>query len=246
MRLLVFLILFALPSASFGAEDSLLRYRVSLKASSSESDYVNTVVPAYISSGRDADLDTLQCPIPREDRVRNFTGIQCVWSSIETLGRWAGEERLFDPPLTSRRQCKSYAGPGSASGVLNSLGVRFEQTYGDRERGLAMIRRAMKEGRGALFDVPGHAMVIVHFDEEGDRVCWVDNSDNTLKAQTSTLERFMKRWGSWVLVVYAEEDIVPHKAYRRHIPVFSEGDPLPFAAGNFVPVPTYIGSNGSQ
>jgi hypothetical protein len=244
MRALLFLFLLTLPTSSLRAEDSLLRYRVSVKVSASESDYVNTVVPAYISSGRDADLKTLQCPIPREDRVRNFTGIQCVWSSIETLGRWAGDERLFDPPLTSRKQCKSYAGPGSAAGVLNSLGVRFEQTYGDRERGLSMIRRATKEGRGALFDVPGHAMVIVHFDEEEDRVCWVDNSDNTLKAQTSTVDRFMKRWGSWVLVVYAEEDIVPYKAYRMHIPVFSEEDSLLSPVGEFVPVPTYIGSNG--
>lgn len=239
MRTLIFLAAIVAPLAAL-SEDSLLRYKVSVRDSASESDHINTVVPAYISSGRDADVATLQCPIPREDRVGNYTGIQCVWSSIETLGRWAGEERLYDPPLTSRKQCKSYSGPGLSASVLNSLDIKFEQTWGDKKRGLELIRKAMREGRGALFDVPGHAMVIVHFDEEGDRVCWVDNSDNTLKAQTSTVERFMKRWGSWVLVVYAEEDIAPWKAYRMHIPVFGVEDPLFVPQGNFIPLPTYI------
>lgn len=240
MRLWWIALLVLLSSAAAGQDDSLLRYKVSLTASASESDHVNTVVPAYVSSGRDADLDTLQCPIPRGDRVRNYTGVQCVWSSIETLGRWAGERRLVEPALTSRGKCKSYSGPALSASVLNSLGVRFRQTYGDKKKGLELIREAMSEGRGALFDVPGHAMVLVHFSEREDRVCWVDNSDNTLKAQTSTVEGFMKRWGSWVLVVYAEDDIVPYRSYMRQIPVFDAEALSPAVPGNFVPVPAYI------
>lgn len=239
MKVFVFIVVFIAPLVA-RSEDSLLRYRASLNASTSEADHINTVVPAYISSGTDADLDSLQCPIPRYDRVRNYTGTQCVWSSIETLGRWAGEDKLFDPPLTSRKQCKSYSGPGLSASVLNALEVRFEQTYGDRKRGLEMIRRAMQEGRGALFDVPGHAMVIVHFDEEGDRVCWIDNSDNTLKVQTSTMKSFIKRWGSWVLVIYADEDIVHWKAHRMHIPVFGVEESSFIPQRNFIPLPTYI------
>lgn len=241
MKAWIFALFVIFSSCAFGQDDSILRYKVSLKASSAESDHVNTVVPAYISSGADADVETLQCPIPRGDRVKNYTGVQCVWSSIETLGRWAGEERLVHPPLTSRRECKSYSGPGLSASVLNSLGVRFRQTYGDKQKGLQMIREAMAEGRGALFDVPGHAMVIVHFSEKEDRVCWVDNSDSTLKAQTSTVERFMKRWGSWVLVVYAEEDIVPYRTYMRHMPVFDVCSPDAVLPANFVPSPDYIG-----
>lgn len=240
MRLACLLVFALLCSSAAGEQDSILRYQVSLKASATDRDHINTVVPAYISSGSDADLETLQCPIPRADRVRNYTGIQCVWSSIETLGRWSGERRLIEPPLTSRRECKSYSGPGLSASVLKSIGVRFRQTYGNKQEGLQLIREAMAEGRGALFDVPGHAMVIVHFSEEEDRVCWIDNSDNTLKAQTSTVDRFMKRWGSWVLVVYAEEDIVPYRVYRRNIPIFDAGDPDGFLPANFVPVPAYI------
>lgn len=241
MRNWIAFLLVLLCCSAFGQEDSILRYKVSLEASPAEGDHVNTVVPAYISSGSDADLNTLQCPIPKGDRVKNYTGIQCVWSSIETLGRWAGEGKLVNPPLTSRRECKSYSGPGLSASVLNSLGVRFRQNYGDKQKGLQMIREAMAEGRGALFDVPGHAMVIVHFSEREDRVCWIDNSDNTLKAQTSTVERFMKRWGSWVLVVYAEDDIVPYRTYMRHIPIFDAVRPEAVLPLNFVPAPAYIG-----
>lgn len=240
MRLWVLLAIALFHSTAFCQEDSILRYKASLTASPKEADHVNTVVPAYISSGSDAPLEALQCPIPRSDRVRNYTGVQCVWSSIETLGRWAGETKLTDPPLTSRKECKSYSGPGLSESVLNSLGVKFEQTYGDKKKGLKMIRKAMEEGRGALFDVPGHAMVIVHFDEKEDRVCWIDNSDDSLKAQTSTVEKFMKRWGSWVLVVHAEEDIVTYKAYRRFIPILDAQNPKVVLPANFVPVPAYI------
>lgn len=204
-------------------EDPIMRYRVSLKDSSDDVDHINTVVPTYISSGKDAELHTVQCPIPKSERVRNYTGIQCVWSSIETLGRWSKEEKLFNPPLTSRPQCKSYSGPSLSSSVLNSIGVTFKQTYGDRKKGLSMIKDAMAEGRGALFDVPGHAMVLVHFSEKEDRVCWVDNSDSTLKIQTSSVDKFMKRWGSWVLVIYATDDIVPYRSYVMHMPIVDFG-----------------------
>lgn len=237
MKRLTLMFAFLCGIVSAQESDPILRYKVSASDSALESNHVNTIVPAYISSGKDASLESLQCPIPKSDRVKNFTGVQCVWSSIETLGRWAEDERLTKPPLTSRPQCKSYSGPGSAAKVLNSLGVRFEQTYGSKEKGLVLIRRAMEEGRGALFDVPGHAMVIVHFSEQDDKVCWVDNSDSTLKAQTSTVDRFMDRWGSWVLVVYSDPDIVPWKSYRRSIPVVDAVAPFSRLEGNFVPFP---------
>ena len=236
-NLLIFVALLLPVFARAEDNDSLLRYRASLKASSLESDHVNVMVPAYVASGKDAPVETLQCPIPKGDRVKNYTGVQCVWSSIETLGRWAEESRLVDPPLTSRPQCKSYSSPGRSAAVLNSLGVGFRQTYGDKKKGLAMIRGAMEEGRGVLFDVPGHAMVLVHFSEAEDRVCWIDNSDSGLKVQTSTVSKFMGRWGSWVLVVHANDDIAPFKAYRLHIPIVEASPPFARIGGNFMPFP---------
>lgn len=157
------------------------------------------------------DLDTIQCPIPKSDRVPNYTGIQCVFSSIEMLGRWAEEPKLMDPPITSRSNCKSYSDPYRAGAILKELNVKFEQTNGNREAGIKLIKKAMAEGRGCLWDVPGHAMVLVHYDEEKDRVCWVNNSDPSLKIQTTDIAGFKKRWSSWVLVIYADNDIIPYK-----------------------------------
>lgn len=212
-----FLILVLLLAGFAQAEETLVRYREASKVSLNEADYVNTFIPTYEYDGPDAEED-LQCPIPKEDRVRNHTGIQCVYSSIEALGRWAEEPKLVDPPLTSRPECKSYSSPNQAAKVLNRLNVRFAQTYGNKERGRELIRHAMRTGRGCLWDVPGHAMILVHYDEEGDRVCWVDNSDRSLKVQQTTIDKFDRRWGSWILVVYADKDVVPEKTRHYNFP----------------------------
>ena len=184
-----------------------------------------------------------------KDRVANFTGIQCVWSSIEAIGRWAEEPKLTNPPLTSLRDCKSYSGPSSAASKLRELGVKFEQTYGDKEAGMAMMKKAMDEGRGCLFGVPGHAMVLVHYDAEADVVKWFDNSDDSLKIQTMTVNRFMQRWsgnGYWVLVVYADKDIVPQKIgmIRGGVNVFPIFDPKRPSTGfpkDYVPFKVLFG-----
>ena len=99
----------------------------------------NTFVEEYESSAADIPLESLQCPIPMQDRVKNYTGIQCVYSSIEMLGRWAQEPRLTNPPITDRPECKGYSSPGRAAEILSKLGVKFEQTYGDREKGRILL-----------------------------------------------------------------------------------------------------------
>lgn len=201
--------------------------------------YRTTYQEDFDSKGIEPELDSLQCPIPMEDRVRNYTGIQCVFSSIEMLGRWAEEPKLTDPPITSRSNCKSYSGPSDAARKLRALGVKFEQTYQDRKAGIDMIKKAMEEGRGCLFDVPGHAMVLVHYSEEEDRVCWVNNSDRTLKVQEMTVSRFKQRWGSWVLIIYADEDVIPTKLGRGlwGIPIIDWMFPNREYPRDYVPIP---------
>lgn len=173
--------------------------------------YTTTYVEPYTYGGEEPPLETLQCPIPMEDRVRNHTGIQCVYSSTEMLGRWAEEPKLTNPPLTSRSDCKGYSGPSRLASILRKLNVRFEQSYGNKTEGIELIKKAMNEGRGCLFGVPGHAMVLVHYDESEDRVCWVDNSDRSLKVQTMTVSRFRQRWDTWVCIIYADNDVIPYK-----------------------------------
>jgi hypothetical protein len=69
----------------------------------------------------------------------------------------------------------------------------------------------VKERRGVLLGVPGHAMVLVHYDEEKGIVKYINNSDDELKVRTWTMEEFNKRWDGWICIVYADNDIIPFK-----------------------------------
>lgn len=156
----------------------------------------------------DEDLKDVMVPIPMKDRVFNKTGIQCVWCSLETIGRYAEEKKLID--LTELPDCKSYSGPSSAARKLKQLGVKFEQTTNKSDRSL-LIRSVVKERRGCLFGIPGHAMTLVHYDETKGVVKYINNSDRTLAVRTWTMAEFNRRWEGWICVIYAENDIIPQK-----------------------------------
>jgi hypothetical protein len=155
------------------------------------------------------------------------------------LGRWAEEPKLINPPLTSRSDCKGYSGPSAAAAKLKKYGVRFEQEYRNREKGIALIKKAMREHRGCLWGVPGHAMVIIHYDEEANEVKYVDNSDSRLKVQTITISRFKSRWDSWVLVIYADNDLFPDKVnpLARRIPIKDRNNPQGTYPKDYIPLP---------
>lgn len=161
----------------------------------------------YTSNEKDA--ENIQCPIPHQNRVPNYTSIQCVWSTIETLARWGEYKELVEPPLTSRSECKSYASPGSVARVLNKLNIRYEQVSDDRQAGIALIKKAMRENRGCLFNIPGHAMTLVHYDEA--KVCFIDNSDRTLAVRTVSQDKFNNMWETWVLVIYPNNNAIANK-----------------------------------
>ncbi len=214
-----------------------------LQASLPDGEFLTKFTPAYVSTDTPADenLQNVNCPIPMQDRVKNHTGSQCVWSSIEMLGRWAEEPKLTNPPLTSRGKCRTYSSPSLAARVLTELNVKFEQTYRDRAAGVAMIKKAMAQGRGCLFDVPGHAMVLIHYDEAKDVAKYIDNSDYSLRIHTTTINGFNRRWGSWILVIYADNDIIPVKLNRslwsRKLPIFDRNNPQRRYPKDYVPIP---------
>ena len=179
-------------------------------------EFINSKNKIYFSINNNENLDYIQCPIPMKDRVLNKTEIQCVWASIEMLGRWAEEEKLTNPPLTSRNDCKSFATPSSVEKKLNQLNIKYVQTYRNKTKGIELIRMAMKEKRGCLWSVPGHAMVIVHFDEEKNIFKWVDNSDLNLNIQTSDIAFFERNWESWVLVIYGDYSKIENKINKNY------------------------------
>ena len=182
--------------------------------SDQECQYPNPSLPiqinpvAFYEGEEDEDLSNVMVPIPMKDRVYNKTGIQCVWCSLETCGRYAEEKKLIG--LTDQADCKSYASPSSAATKLKKLNVKYEQTTSKSDRSL-IIKSVVEEKRGCLFAVPGHAMTLVHYDEKKGIVKYINNSDKTLKIRTWTMEEFNKRWDGWICVIYADNDIIPQK-----------------------------------
>jgi hypothetical protein len=208
----------------------------------SDSCYRTTYIQEYDTGNpEDNELEDVQCPIPMDCRVRNYTGIQCVFSSLECLARWAEIEELLKPePLTSRHDCKSYSGPIDAAKKLSKYGVRFENEYQNKEKALVLLKKAMADGRGALMDVPGHAIVICHYDEKSNIVKIIDNSDRGLRVQTWSMDKFKRLWGGWVLVIYGEKDVFPHKAKKvlpNEIPIIDRNKPQGNYPKNYIPIP---------
>lgn len=175
---------------------------------------VNTNPIVSFEGSVDDDLLDVMVPVPMKDRVFNKTGIQCVWASTELLGRYAEEPKLIN--LTSDPDCKSYATPSSFHRKMKQLGVRYETTTDPKDRSL-IIKGVVKEKRGVLFCVPGHAMVLVHYDEKKGIVKYINNSDRTLAIRSWTMAEFNKRFDGWVSIIYADHDIIPQK-YAPKIP----------------------------
>lgn len=182
---------------------------------------VNNPVASY-EGYVDEDLTEVMVPIPMKDRVYNKTGIQCVWASTECIGRYAEEPKLVN--LTNYEDCKSYASPSSLAAKLKKLNVKFEQTTSRSDRSL-IIKSIVKERRGCLFAVPGHAMTLVHYDETKGIVKYINNSDISLKIRTWTMKEFNQRWDGWICAIYADNDIVSRKYTKTYpIPIIDKID----------------------
>lgn len=144
----------------------------------------------------------LYVPIEKENRIYNKTGSQCVWASLETVGRWIEEKKLYN--ITSRPECQSYANPDSVEVVLNKLQVGFIQTT-NKEDGLLLIKKSMSQGYGCVFGARQvHAMSLIHFDESANRVHYIDNSNPKRNVETMSVSKFMNIWDGWVIVIVKE------------------------------------------
>ena len=197
--------------------NGLIRYPLSIQYATDLEDYYKTTSATSYRSNVifEPSLRNLQCPIPYKDRVKNHTGKQSVFSALETLGRWAEEIKITNPPLTSREECKSYSSPSEVENLLNELRVDFTQIYGNKEKGLELIKKSMKERKGVLWSVPGHAMVLVHYSEKENRVCYIDSSDKKLRIQQTSIQKFNEKWTSWVVVINGNEDLISKKINKN-------------------------------
>jgi hypothetical protein len=97
----------------------------------------------------------------------------------------------------------------------------------------------MAEGRGALMDVPGHAIVICHYDEKNKIVKVIDNSDRSLRIQSWSMDKFNKLWGGWILVIYGKNDIFLDRlrGLLEEIPIIDKNNPQGVYPKNYIPIP---------
>ena len=181
----------------------------------------------------DEDLSDVMVPIPVKDRIYNKTGIQCVWASLECIGRYAGEKKLYD--LTFDRECQSYSSPSSAASKLRQLKVKFEQTTSVNDRSLIQ-KAVVRDRRGVLFGIPGHAMVMVHYDTDKQIIKYINNSDKELKIRTWKMSEFNQRWDGWICAVYAENDFLVIRKITSQMKV-RDGNDFFIAPKNYILFP---------
>lgn len=143
----------------------------------------------------DPELVGVQVPIPRDMRLFNRSESQCVWCTLEMLGRFnkvRGTEGLT-------QQYKHATGPGYVNRVLTQRGVKFKQVTG---KDLDFLEEWVTKNRlGCGIGVNGnHAILVCHF-ERGRLVKVIDNADPSLRIQTWEWERFIRLFSGWVFVV---------------------------------------------
>ena len=213
---------FSMSCALLSAFLCLFSYGIKVREATYPSQNSDRTNPVALFEGEaDDDLSGVMVPIPMKDRVFNRTGIQCVWASLECIGRYAEEMKLIG--LTKDRDCQSYSSPTGASRKLNQINVKFEQTTSKNDKSL-IYKAVVKEKRGVLFGIPGHAMVMVHYDEKNGVMKYVNNSDADLKIRTWKIEDFDRRWDGWVCAIYADNDIIRLKFLASKITVADKND----------------------
>ncbi len=196
---------------------------------------INILNPvANYEGSEDDDLSNVMVPIPMKDRVFNKTGIQCVWASLECIGRYAEEKKLIN--LTNDAECKSYSSPSEAARKLKQLQVKFEQTTSSNDKSL-IYKAVVKEKRGVLFGIPGHAMVMVHYDESKNIMKYINNSDKDLKVRVWTIDEFKKRWDGWICVIYADIDRIPYKGLASKLKIIDMENTNFVAPKNYILLP---------
>jgi len=143
----------------------------------------------------DPELEGIQVPIPKEMRIFNKSGSQCVWVTAEMLGNYhhvQGTQRLQD-------QYRHATGPGEFSRVMNQRNVKFKQVVG---RDLDFIEEWVTNKKmGCGIGIHNtHVILICHF-ERNKLVKIIDNSDRSLRVQTWDWNRFSHEFSGWAFVI---------------------------------------------
>lgn len=154
---------------------------------------------------KDPELIGVQVPVTKECRVFNKSGSQCVWCSIECLGRHHKIKELYED---NRRLTLHYTwatGPGEVSRVLSG---RYPEVHWKQIQNRAslkpFLRKYVAEKKlGVGLGIPGHMLNVVHFDEAAGIVKIIDNyGPKALQIQDWTMEKFDRLADGWAIVIF--------------------------------------------
>lgn len=118
---------------------------------------------------------TLPCPadvkIGRDHRIPNRGNGYCVWCSVETIGRYKKYPNLYGLVDYYAQWPSVGATPEDAGNQLQKLGVDYEVSYG---KTLRWLKRKTDAGVPVVIFIPGHAVVAVDVDVQGNFIKTVD------------------------------------------------------------------------
>lgn len=151
------------------------------------------------------DLIGVQVPIPKDCRVFNKSGSQCVWCSIECLARYHKVTDLYEG---DRRITKHYTwatGPAEVYLVLNARypNVGWAQLSNRNEVKSFLKKYVTEKKLGVGFSVPGHMLNMIHYDETNRIVKVIDNiGPQALEVQEWSMEKFENLSQGWALTIF--------------------------------------------
>lgn len=153
----------------------------------------------------DPDLVGVQVPIPRDCRVFNKTGMQCVWCSIEVLARYHKVKDLYEG---DRRITKHYTWATFSWEVNYVLNTKYPTVKWAQITNRSQLKNFLKKyvtekKFGVGFSVPGHMLNLIHYDENAKIVKVIDNDGATpLEVQQWSMDQFDSIAQGWVLTVF--------------------------------------------
>lgn len=153
----------------------------------------------------DPEFINVQVPIPKDCRVFNKSGSQCVWCSIECLGRYHKVKDLYEGDMRITKYHTWATWSGEVYHVMKTKypNVKWAQISNISELKSFLRKYVAEKKIGVGFTIPGHMLNMVNYDEENKTVKVIDNiGPKALEIQEWSMAKFDSLAGGWVLTVF--------------------------------------------
>jgi len=145
-----------------------------------------------------------QVTIDPANRVYNRSRSQCVWASLETIGRHWGLTQLYGLTVIH----KYPSGPSEANSVLNSKGIKAYWGSQSSLHDWQSLENAINGWHWpAAVGIGGvHMLLIVGVSKE--EITIIDNvGSKALKEQKLSRKDFDRQWDGWWIVIPNPKDL---------------------------------------